>query len=150
VPVTAKGFRYPASSDAPNIPQFFQNLAADIDAYLSGSAVSIAPASGWANLGTFATLQGFRLGNFCLIYGMITNNNAYSAAQTVASTAVPTAFRPAKQVTSHSGVQIGVTAALQSCRMDVTPTGTITVSPTGTIAANSFHAVMITYNVNNV
>lgn len=32
MPTTSKGLRYPASSDAPNVPQYIQNLAQDADA----------------------------------------------------------------------------------------------------------------------
>lgn len=31
MPSTTLGFRYPASSDAPNVPQYIQNLADDVD-----------------------------------------------------------------------------------------------------------------------
>lgn len=33
MPTTTKGFRYPALTDVPNVPQDVQNLAADVDAY---------------------------------------------------------------------------------------------------------------------
>jgi hypothetical protein len=46
VPSTAKGLRYPAGSDAPNVPQYIQNLATDVDGEL------------FVNGGTLGSLAG--------------------------------------------------------------------------------------------
>lgn len=35
MPTTPSGFRYPASSDAPNVPQSIQNLALDIETFVA-------------------------------------------------------------------------------------------------------------------
>lgn len=39
MPSTARGFRYPASSDAPNVPQHVQNLASDVQNMTAGGAL---------------------------------------------------------------------------------------------------------------
>lgn len=35
MPTTSEGFRYPSSGDAPNVPQYIQNLAQDVDSRMS-------------------------------------------------------------------------------------------------------------------
>lgn len=52
MPTTAKGLRYPSGSDAPNVPQYIQNLASDVDAELfvnggnTGALFGVAPPAG--------------------------------------------------------------------------------------------------------
>lgn len=151
MPTTPKGFRYPQGSDNTNLAQYWQNLATDIDNYLNGSAVSIPLASGWTNLaGGYAALQGSRINYLCVVYGVVVNANQYGSVPVNISTNVPAAFRPLKQVMVHGAVEIGATPALQSCRFDVLPNGTITVTPGVTIAANAFHTFTAVYNTNNV
>ena len=146
MPATSKGFRYPQGTDNTNLAQYYQNLATDVDGYLNGIQATIGYATGWSTLaGGYPALQAFKLANLCVVYGVIANTNAYSAAQTPVSSSLPAAYRPSKGVMVHGGVQIGVTAALQSCRFDVNPGGTITVSPNTTIAANSFHTFTAVY-----
>lgn len=41
MPTTSKGLRWPAGSDSPNISQYFQNLANDVDGALPKSWVNI-------------------------------------------------------------------------------------------------------------
>lgn len=40
MPTTAGGIRYPAGSDTINIPQDFQNLAEDVETYITNNAVT--------------------------------------------------------------------------------------------------------------
>lgn len=42
MPTTPAGIRYPASSDAINIPQDLLNLATDVDTYITASAITAA------------------------------------------------------------------------------------------------------------
>lgn len=121
---------------------------------LSGTAggTAISPASGWGNLGGgYAQLQGFRMGNLAVVYGVVTNTNLYSAGPFTVAT-LPTALRPAKTVMVHGAVQVSGGTAVQSARFDVGSNGNLLVyAPNGvSVAANSFHTLTAVYNVNNV
>lgn len=57
MPTTSKGFRYPASTAAPNVPADLGNLAGDVDTYL-GAWADYTPTLGWTN--TTATIAKWR------------------------------------------------------------------------------------------
>ncbi len=57
MPTTSKGFRYPTSTAAPNVPADLQNLATDVDNYM-GAWADYVPTLGWDN--TTATIAKWR------------------------------------------------------------------------------------------
>lgn len=153
MPTTPKGLRIPAGNFSPNVPQDITNLANDVDArLLIPSAAAIPTLSGWNNLGGgFAVLQGYQLGTLAVIHGVITNVNTYGA-QVTASNAIPVGLRPARAVIVHGGVQTAEGLAIQSCRFDILPSGSLLVTPPEGVAvlAGRFHSLMAVYNTNNV
>lgn len=54
MPTSANGFRYPSLSDAPNVPQNFANLVADLESMVGGVWSTYTPA--WTATGTAPSL----------------------------------------------------------------------------------------------
>lgn len=58
MPTTARGFRYPASSDPPNVPLDMQELATDVDTMFIQGTIASRPAAGKVGREHYATDTG--------------------------------------------------------------------------------------------
>lgn len=139
MPTTSKGFRYPASSAAPNIPQDFQNLASDVDAYLyptagvSRGTLSFYP--GFQQAVGFGVVSYFRDASGLIhMGGMASNVNGMSGAVTVPIVGLPAGYRPAHTCFFAVPVNMGTTGV--SAHVNVQTNGDLVVVRTPAVDAN--------------
>lgn len=125
---TPLGFTYPANTDGPTGPTQIQQLATDIDTYLSGFApvtwTNLTPASGFI-VGSVVP-QVCRIGRAVYFQGLISptsgNFTASSTLTLVAAGGVPAGFRPG-QTRNVTASQSGTL----SVRMIISTAGVIQI-----------------------
>lgn len=126
---------------------YIYTLSAWVQVATGGTAVTVTPAGGWqqyrdANSGqSLQYLQATKLGSLVSVSGVLSNTLAYSSPATAAT--LPTGYRPGRPL---MGLAIAPSMTL---RVDIAVDGTITMNPFGTVAANSYHGVNFTFNINN-
>ena len=93
MPNTAKGFRYPAATDAPNGPLQIQNGLTDVDQFLyEHNWINFTP----AGFGIVGASPGYMKDASGIVWlrGALTNNSSYAAPSGVIFT-LPVGYRPA-------------------------------------------------------
>ena len=137
MPTTALGFRYPAGTAYPNVPQDLQNLATDIDnkLYKGGPTVTaLAINAGWHAAVGFAPPAVYKdaSGLICLT-GMISNDNAFSGTSNTMFT-LPTGFRPVYQKAGPVPVNMGAAGII--AQLLILTSGAASISRSAAIDAN--------------
>ncbi len=152
MPSTSRGYRYPASSAAPNVPQDLQNLASDlntdvgaIDTLVDGLAgttawTALTLAGGFENwTGVTGPVPAYRVtGNRVEVQGYIQRaSSALFTFNTVFTpfSALPANARPAQRAVLRWGMAQFSSTNAPLVRVEVATTGLITVNaiaPSGT------------------
>ncbi len=148
MPTTSRGYRYPASSAAPNVPQDLQNLAADlnsdvgtIDTLVDGLAgttawTDLTLAAGFENwTGVTGPAPALRVaGNQVYAQGYIQRaSSALFTFNTVFTpfSAFPSNARPANRAVLRWGMAQFSSTAAPLVRIEVATTGVMTVNAIG-------------------
>lgn len=154
MPTTSRGYRYPASSAAPNVPQDVQNLASDLntdvgaintrvnnlegsgswttlplDAAVQNWTGTAGPVPGYKKVGSRVWVQGYvqRVGGTLFTFG---------TAFTIAT--LPTGNRPLNRSALYWGMSQFSSTNPPIVRVEVATTGVLTaqpIAPSGTSPA---------------
>lgn len=122
MPETQKGFRYPAGSDSPNIAQYFQNLATDVEnAFVVPLWVTL-PISGFTAVAGSPPQYCKTTDGTVHLRGEMLNTNSYASPSGVIAT-LPIGYRPGRLLWIPAFYD--VPAGHFSAHLEVAASGTI-------------------------
>jgi hypothetical protein len=129
VPTTSLGLRYPTGGDVPNVAQYIQNLASDVNTVLDTAPVGVTMAGGWTVIGTVQCVKVTP--NFVQCMGRVSNNSSYNPTSAAALVfTLPVGYRPAAIRTCVVGL---FPAAPTTLLASVATNGQVTVAHSGNV-----------------